>query len=141
LALAHCSGHVVARRVGVSVRVLLIEDDPDLRLEMREYLQRRGHEVTDCGSLGDGRAVVRQLVDKSAPPEVVVCDVNLPDGNGVDFYVTASPGLPNSQWVLVSGAHDIARVEEVGGRIGLPSCTIVDKPVSMRALSAAFVRR
>jgi len=124
----------------VSVRVLLIEDDPDLRSEIREYLQRRGHEVTDCGSLGDGVAFVQRPVPESSPPEAIVCDVNLPDGNGVDFYVAASPGLPNCQWVLMSGAHDLDRVDKVSGRVGLPSCTIVDKPVSMRALTAALAR-
>lgn len=124
----------------MSVRVLLIEDDPDLRSEIREYLQRRGHEVTDCGSLGEGRALVQRLVADSVPPDVIVCDVNLPDGNGVDFYRSASSGLPNCQWVLMSGAHDLDRVDKAGGHVGAPSCTIVDKPVSLRALNAALVR-
>jgi len=124
----------------VSVRVLLIEDEPELRSEIREYLQRRGHQVTDCGSLGDGHAFVQQLVAESAPPDAIVCDVNLPDGNGVDFYLTASSGLPNCQWVLMSGAHDLDRVDKAGGHVGVPSCTIVDKPVSLRALSAALLR-
>jgi len=124
----------------VSVRVLLIEDDPDLRSEIREYLQRRGHEVADCGSLGEGRKLVQRLAADSAPPDVIVCDVNLPDGNGVDFFLAASAGLSNCQWVLMSGAHDLDRVEKAGGRVGAPSCMIVDKPVSLRALSAALVR-
>lgn len=124
----------------MSVRVLLIEDDPDLRSEIREYLQRRGHEVTDCGSLGEGRTLVQRYVADTAPPDVIVCDVNLPDGNGVDFYLAASSGLPNCQWVLMSGAHDLDRVVKAGAHVGAPSCTIVDKPVSLRALSAALVR-
>ena len=105
---------------------------------MREYLQRCGHQVTDCGSLGDGRAMVRRLAAESTPPEVVVCDVNLPDGNGVDFYVAASSGLPNCRWVLMSGAHDSDQVDKVSRRSDLPPCAIVEKPVSMRALSATF---
>ena len=124
----------------MSVRVRLIEDDPDLRSEIREYLQRRGHEVTDCGSLGEGRTLVLRLVADSAPPDVIVCDVNLPDGNGVDFYLATSSELQNCQWVLMSGAHDLDRIDKAGGQVGVTSCTIVDKPVSLRALSAALVR-
>lgn len=105
---------------------------------MREYLKRRGHEVTDCGSLGEGRTMVQRLVAESSPPDVVVCDVNLPDGNGVDFYVAASPGLSNCQWVLMSGAHDFDRVDKVSRRSDLPPCAIVEKPVSLRTLSDAF---
>lgn len=138
--LAYGLGHDVARCVGVSVRVLLIEDDPDLRTEIREYLQRRGHEVTDCGSLGDGRAAVRRLAAGSTPPEVVVCDVNLPDGNGVDFYIGLSSELPNCQWVLMSGNHDLDRIDKVSGGIGLAPCVVVEKPVSLRTLCAAFTR-
>lgn len=107
---------------------------------MRAYLQRRGHQVTDCGSLGDSRVLVRRLTAESIPPEVIVCDVNLPDGNGVDFYVATSSGLPSCQWILMSGAHDANQVDEVCRRSDLPPCVIVEKPVSMRTLSAAFVR-
>ncbi len=124
----------------MSVRVLLIEDEPELRNEIREYLLRRGHEVTDCGSLGDGHAFVQRLIAESTPPDVIVCDVNLPDGNGVDFYRATSSGLLNCRWVLMSGAHDLDRVDKAGRHVGVPSCTIVDKPVSLRALSAALVR-
>jgi DNA-binding NarL/FixJ family response regulator len=74
----------------------------------------------------------------SSPPQVVVCDVNLPDGNGVDFYVAASPALPNCQWVLMSGAHDLDQVAKVSDRTDLPRCAIVEKPVSLRVLSSAF---
>lgn len=84
--------------------------------------------------------MVRRLVAESTPPEVVVCDVNLPDGNGVDFYVAASPGLQNCQWVLMSGAHDLDRVEKASRQVGVPSCSIVEKPISLRTLSAAFTR-
>ena len=122
------------------MRVLLVEDEADLRTEIREYLQRRGHEVTDCGSLGDTLHAVRRLIAESTPPEVVVCDVNLPDGNGVDFYIAVSPELPNCKWVLMSGAHDFEQVEKVSGRIGLPSCAIVEKPVSLRTLNAALTQ-
>jgi DNA-binding response OmpR family regulator len=132
-------GGKIARRFGVSVRVLLVEDDPDLRAEICEYLQRRGHDVTDCGSLANCRAIVRRLAAGTAPPDVIVCDVNLPDGNGFDFYVAAAPGLPNCQWVLMSGAHDPDQVDKVSGK-GLPPCAIVEKPVSMRTLCAAFDR-
>jgi DNA-binding response OmpR family regulator len=123
------------------VRILLIEDEPDLRSEIREYLQRRGHEVTDCGALGEGRTLVQRLVADAAPPDAIVCDVNLPDGNGVDFYLAAASGLPDCQWVLMSGAHDLDRVDKAGGQVGASSCTIVDKPVSLRELSAVLVRK
>lgn len=117
---------------GAHVRILLIEDDDDLRTEIREYLHRQGHEVTACGSLGDARAAVCRLNAAAASPDVTVCDVNLPDGNGVDFYKAAAPELPDCRWILMSGAHDHVQTS------ALNRATIIEKPVSLRVLHAAL---
>ncbi|TAJ35348.1 MAG: response regulator [Reyranella sp.] len=124
---------------GVHVRILLVEDDDDLRTEIREYLHRRGHEVTACGSLGDARAAVCQLIAAETLPEATVCDVNLPDGNGVDFYMTTASRLPSSRWILMSGAHDHGRTSQLAEATdGRPQCIIIEKPVSLRVLHAAL---
>ena len=125
---------------GVPVRILLVEDDEDLRAEIREYLQRRGHDVTACGSLGDARVAARRLKADDTPPEAVVCDVNLPDGNGIDFYISTAPCLPDCRWVLMSGEHDTERIENLNRQEDLPPCIIVDKPVPLRVLNAALNR-
>lgn len=117
---------------GVHVRILLVEDDDDLRTEIREYLSRRGHEVTACGSLGDARTAVCRLNAAATSPEVTVCDVNLPDGSGVDFYMATASKLPDCRWILMSGAHDDARTSVLSG------ATIIEKPVSLRMLHAAL---
>jgi DNA-binding response OmpR family regulator len=124
---------------GAWVRILLIEDDDDLRTEIREYLHRRGHEVTGCGSLGDARAAVSRLTAAAAVPEVTVCDVNLPDGNGIDFYVNTAAQMPGCRWVLMSGAHDHERTSALTRTTGgQAQCIIIEKPVSLRVLHAAL---
>jgi DNA-binding response OmpR family regulator len=125
---------------GVAVRILLVEDDEDLRTEIREYLQRRGHDVTACGSLDDARAAVRRLAARNIAAEAIVCDVNLPDGNGIDFYAASAAELPTCHWVLMSGAHDVARIDGLSAGKGLPRCTIVEKPMSLRILNSALNR-
>ena len=122
------------------MRILLVEDDEDLRTEIREYLQRRGHEVTACGSLDDARTAVRRLAADSSSAEAIVCDVNLPDGNGIDFYTVAAAKLPACHWVLMSGAHDAARIDGLKARGGMPRCTIIEKPMSLRTLNGALNR-
>lgn len=124
----------------MTVRILLVEDDEDLRTEIREYLQRRGHEVTACGSLDDARTAVRRLAAGSTSAEAIICDVNLPDGNGIDFYATAAAEFPTCHWILMSGAHDAARIEGLNARGGMPRCTIIEKPMSLRILNGALNR-
>lgn len=133
-----CSVALMTR--GVAVRILLVEDDEDLRTEIGEYLQRRGHDVTACGSLGDARAAVRRLAARNTAAEAIVCDVNLPDGNGIDFYAASAAELPACRWVLMSGAHDAARIDGLSAGKDLPPCTIVEKPMSLRTLNGALNR-
>jgi len=117
------------------MRILLIEDHDELRQEIAEYLRRRQQVVTECGTLLQARAAVA-ATSPAAPLEVVVCDANLPDGNGVDFCVEASPQLPHCRWILMSGAHDLQLVETKLGSLSSPGeITIVEKPISMRQLN------
>lgn len=120
------------------MRVLLVEDNDDLRTEIAQYLARRGHVVTACGSLAEARASLARMAS-AEPPETVVCDVNLPDGNGVEFCCEASPMLPAARWVLMSGGHEQEEAEERLARIPGPQrWLMVDKPMSMRRLAEAL---
>lgn len=126
------------RSWGVGVRILLVEDNDDLRNEIRDYLSRRGHDVTACGALAGARAAMDGLVASATPPEAIICDANLPDGNGIDFFVATAISLSKCKWVLMSGAHDSERVDRLKDHPELPQCTIVEKPVSLRVLNGAL---
>ncbi len=61
------------------INVLLVEDDVDLRHEVRDYLAAEGYNVLLANSLEDTcKALQSQHV------QAVVLDVGLPDGNGLD---------------------------------------------------------
>ena len=57
--------------------ILLVEDDAVLRAEMSEYLTRRNNNVRACGTVAEASQAFRDR-----RPDVVVADVNLPDGDG-----------------------------------------------------------
>ncbi len=117
---------------------VLVEDDRDLREEIVEYLRRRGHEVSDCGSFAAARQVLAGL-ESGALPEAVICDVNLSDGSGVDLCREMAPRMPNTRWLLMSGAHEPSEVDEkLAGIPGPPRWVIIDKPMSLRTLNRAL---
>ncbi len=61
-------------------RVLVIEDDADIRHFVRLALASEGHEVTEAATIARG------LIDAGLHrPDLVVLDLGLPDGDGVDF--------------------------------------------------------
>jgi DNA-binding response OmpR family regulator len=64
---------------GVNVRpqILVVDDDENIRLLLRELLERAGYSVTEAA---DGRTALRHLF--TAPPALVILDVTMPDMDG-----------------------------------------------------------
>jgi len=70
---------VGAEDLGVA-RVLVIEDEADIRRFVRVALESERHDVTEAGTLE--RALIEAGTRR---PDLVVLDLGLPDGDGVDF--------------------------------------------------------
>jgi DNA-binding NtrC family response regulator len=123
------------------LQLLLIEDNDDLRIEIREYLVRQRHDVTALGSIAEARHTLGRMLSTGAPLDAVICDVNLNDGDGVDLYVEFGPRRPDLPWILMSGDADPQRVTDERKRHrDLPPCTVVQKPVSLRNLVGLLAR-
>jgi DNA-binding response OmpR family regulator len=58
-------------------RILVVDDDEDIRLLLRELLERAGYTVD---AAADGRTALRQLY--SMPPALVILDVSMPELDG-----------------------------------------------------------
>jgi DNA-binding response OmpR family regulator len=61
------------------VRLLVVEDDPDIAMMLRRAIERHGHEVTIAGSGADALRAVQ-----TGSPEFVLLDLTLPDMDGRD---------------------------------------------------------
>lgn len=61
-----------------STTVLLVEDDADLRAEVKDYLAAEGYKVLEAGSL---QACLETL--RNQPVQAMVLDAGLPDGNAL----------------------------------------------------------
>lgn len=60
------------------MKLLLVEDDRELRVTLREALEVEGYEVLTAASLADAMA---QLTH-AGPLDAVLLDLGLPDGDG-----------------------------------------------------------
>jgi DNA-binding NarL/FixJ family response regulator len=71
----------------VPIRVLIVDDDPRFREMAADALAARGYDVVgEAGTLAGARAAVTSL-----GPDAVLCDVNLPDGNGLTLAGEVRP--------------------------------------------------
>jgi two-component system KDP operon response regulator KdpE len=65
----------------VTLRVLLVEDDRELRTMLRDALAIEGFEVLTAASVSEGHALLTHATD-SSPIDLIVLDLGLPDGDG-----------------------------------------------------------
>jgi two-component system, NtrC family, response regulator AtoC len=80
--------------------LLLIEDELLLGNELARFFRKHGWEVSQASSLGIAQGI---LDDTDSEPIVTLSDMNLPDGNALDFMETVKPRLPGCEWILLTG--------------------------------------
>ncbi len=110
------------------MRILVIDDEEDIVVELGSFLRRRGHEAAGAGSVG---AALRALGVRG-PFDVVLTDLCMPDGSGLDM-LRACAALPAPQPVtlLMSGHADASHfaMARTLGAFG-----VFPKPVPLRSL-------
>jgi PAS domain S-box-containing protein len=82
--------------------VLVVEDDDAVARVLGIMLRRDGHEVTRAATLGEARQALA-----SRRPAVILLDMKLPDGSGLDLldHLAATPGLEQLPVVVLSGVE------------------------------------
>jgi len=117
------------------MRCLLVDDDSDIRVSVADYLRRFGMKVTPVGG-----AVAMRRALQGADFDLVILDLMLPDGNGLDLcqWLREQHGLP----VIMLTAQGDPYSRVVGLELGADD--YMGKPFEPRELVArinAVMRR
>ena len=72
---------------GAKLRALVVEDDPDSRDALVRVIELEGFQAVSASSLVEARALV-----ESFEPELILVDLLLPDGSGLELLETALDG-------------------------------------------------
>ena len=107
-------------------RVLVVDDEPDLRISYERLLRREGYRVVTAGSRGEGLRLV--VAD---PPRLVISDLKLPDGDGLEI-VRAARALAPPVPVIVVTAFASAASRDAALASG--ASTILVKPFAASEL-------
>jgi len=78
--------------------VLIVDDDARIRALIRKLLARAGFTVREADSCGSALAAFRP-----APPDVTICDYELPDGNALDLLPQFRAFDPTSAVIILTG--------------------------------------
>lgn len=114
------------------IRVLVVDDEDMLAWSIDNELKSLGAEVTRAGS-------VREALERfqQASPDVVITDLKLPDGNGLELLKKWRFEYPDMPVILIT-AH--GAVDSAITAVRLGAFDYLQKPFSMKDLLAA-VRR
>jgi CheY-like chemotaxis protein len=116
-------------------RILVIDDDPQVRAMMAQMLERSGHEVRVAA---DGEAGLRNL--REAPADLAIVDVFMPSRDGLEVIAELRQELPALPVIAISGgmtARDSARltrdVLQVAER-SFGAARVLAKPIGWKQL-------
>jgi two-component system, NtrC family, nitrogen regulation response regulator GlnG len=99
-------------------RVLIVDDDETIRVVVTEALRRDGHEVRSAASVAEQAVLLESYV-----PDVLVTDVILPDGNGLDLVPAILAKRPDLPVIILSAQNTLTtavRATEQGAFDYLP---------------------
>ena len=84
--------------------ILIIEDEQLLGSELQRHYKKLGYEVIWLQSYAEAQ---RKLHSKKFDPSLVLSDLNLPDGNGLDLLEENNTALSSCEWIFLTGYGDV----------------------------------
>src|SRR3990170_2364229 len=88
---------------GKPVRILIVDDHEVVRMGLRTLLERR-EGFTVVGEAGTAQEALR--VARQSQPDVVIMDIRLPDGNGVQACREIREELPDTRVIMLTSYAD-----------------------------------
>jgi DNA-binding response OmpR family regulator len=111
-------------------KILVVDDDPDVRMATRDFLSSKGYEVV----VAEGGREALRLLDAS-PPDVVLLDVAMPDLDGMETLKRIVATHPTMPVIMVTANADIEITSKV---LQLGAADYVPKPFDLDYLDQAI---
>jgi DNA-binding NtrC family response regulator len=98
----YCMHQNCASFAAMSATILLVDDEAPIRKLLGRIIELEGFEILQAPSLAAGRKLLQQK-----DVTVILCDVKLPDGSGVDFVAEAKEKYPLTEIILLTAYGNI----------------------------------
>ncbi len=110
----------------MKITILMVDDEPAVLFGYGRYFAKVGYETAEALSLAEARKAFQ-----SRRFDAVLLDLNLPDGNGLDWIRSLREEYPDTAVIVISGQGDIPTAVEAM-RLGADNFLV--KPVDMDGL-------
>ena len=111
-------------------RVLVVDDEREIRETLQEFLAAKGYDVREASNGAAGIAAVAE-----ATPDVVLLDIQMPGLGGVDALAAIRAIAPQVKVIMVSGTRDA----DVASRaLAYGAFDFVGKPIDLAYLERSL---
>jgi hypothetical protein len=113
--------------------ILLVEDEPEVRLLVQELLEEAGYHVL----VADGPGEALLIGERAGHIDLILTDVVMPQMRGYDLVARLLEVRPDLAVLYMSGYAEERREPATGGAAAVPSRTaFLEKPFSLTSLAA-----
>lgn len=113
--------------------ILLIDDEPAVRLGFEQFLKGSGYRVT---SAADGREGMRLLRQQN--PDLIITDIMMPEMDGLEILIEIKKQHPNIPVIAISGGMKIRPISFLPQAKSFGASRVFTKPVNLPELLAAI---
>jgi DNA-binding response OmpR family regulator len=105
------------------MRILIVDDEPLVAQTLTLVFRRNGFDAISASDAEQALDIVR-----STPPDLVLCDIDLPGRDGISLMTDLSRELPDCPILVLTGVYSaLNRVRTVASTMKQP-VSIVTKP-------------
>ncbi len=112
--------------------ILVIDDETEVRYAIRAVLEDQGHAVSEAET---GTAGLSAIADAPDPYDLVICDIIMPDKEGIETIVEIKQRLPDQKIVAISGGGRIKKEDYLAVAAAVGATYTVSKPFDAETLT------
>jgi DNA-binding NtrC family response regulator len=125
----HATGHLASNAAN---NVLIVDDEAAMRVALEANFRRRGWQVSTAEDVGEALAKFR-----ASPTMLVVTDMRMPDGDGLQVMQGVRTLLPETPVILLTAYGNVPDAVQA---IKEGACDYLQKPVTFEQLEATVQR-
>jgi len=113
-------------------RILIIDDEPNMRSMLRRMLHQAGHQVNEAGNGAEG-------IDsyERDPPDLVITDILMPKKEGIETIIALHRADPDLPIIAISGGARTGGKDFLSSAEKLGACHTLAKPFRGEQLLSA----
>jgi len=114
-------------------KILIVDDEVDIVELLEDFLLAKGYETEKAYRQSQALVKIRDF-----QPDIILLDIKLPDGDGVDFLKVIKSQMPQVEVIMITGLADKEIALEA---LKNGAADYICKPIDLNYLSTSVLSR